>query len=215
MLKTSGLKRSGDNRRLPKIPDESNEDMESAITSDANANSENPEFAQGDIPETSMDIEIDNWGEFCDWGRGWRIGDFAFTGCGVSETSTCNEMYDLTVNKARRNVGNEEAFRFLQFLPLLEMVVMGNAKSSVLANGNVLSVQGYAISQIEGTNDMGDFIALLRGTGQNRKRRQVIDRNEFPEWRNTSLGERNMNEEHNLEHPVGDYASEPNREIDG
>ena len=51
-------------------------------------------------------------------------------------------MHDLTVNKVRRNIDSEGEMEVPRALALLEYMVMGNAKSRILENGDVLSAQG-------------------------------------------------------------------------
>ena len=63
MLNSKGLRKSGTNRNLRQITGEENEDQESAISLGRNGGSGNLEFAQEDLPYTSIDMEIDNQNE--------------------------------------------------------------------------------------------------------------------------------------------------------
>ena len=63
-------------------------------------------------------------------------------------------MQDLKEHNVRRNIGDGDEIGVLQSLSLLELVAVGNAKSRILKNINVLVAHGHFISQIRGRGEM-------------------------------------------------------------
>ena len=107
--------------------------------------------------------------------------------CGVSETPSGNEMQELTVNKVRWKIGNENEIEDAQSLALIELIVIGSAKSRISKNGNVLSAQEPFVSQIEGGKMKEIFRVISKNAPKSEKGRQVIDRNGFFEERDRRL----------------------------
>ena len=76
------------------------------------------------------------------------------------------------------------------------------------------SRRGDPKTRIGNTDKLGDFCRRISKCTKNRKRKQVIDRNEFAEEWDKSLEGRNKNGggEHNLENLFGGYDRDGNRE---
>ena len=74
--------------------------------------------------------------------------------CEIAETFPDSETQRLTVNKAHRNLDNENEMEAAGACALLELVVLGNAK--LRTSGNE-----HATSQIYDTDQMGEFYLFI------------------------------------------------------
>ena len=121
---------------------------------------------------------------------------------------------DLTVNKVRLDIENENEIELLQDLALLELVFTDNAKPRV-SMAEIPIVQGEPYRKLKGPGNgrilNGDFGRRARNIKDKRWR---VDGNEFLEERTKSLEEWDNIAENNLDNAVSDYEMGDNRELE-
>ena len=99
-------------------------------------------------------------------------------------------------------------------VPLLELAALYNANSRILENENPPTVH-RAYRKFKKPAKCKNCIEIFQKCTNIEKGVELSDRNEFPEERNNGLEEWSKSGQRNLEHPVGDYDSVDNREIEG
>ena len=118
------------------------------------------------------------------------------------------EMRISAVNKVPHARSSDKEVEVPQALSSLD------AEVRILKNGDVLSVQGRDVSQIEGAEEIRELSRAFSGNApQSEKAKKIIDRNEFMEEWAEGLKEWNI-EDKISEESVGDHHAMDNQEAD-
>ena len=132
---------------------------------------------------------------------------------GDLEITSVNEMQDSAVKKVHRNRENEDGAESPKDRALLQIATLDNAISGILKNENPPIVKEQDVSKIEGTGKLKNYFWAISKIPQKRKRKEIIDGDEFMWGRNKSLRRWNR-EASNIANPVGDYDKADNHELE-